>query len=68
MLKNPFYYGIFEYPKKSGTWYDGSHPKLVSKELFDQVQVQLQVPRKSKWGMKEFAFRGLINCAVVDRK
>ncbi|MBI1862988.1 recombinase family protein [Candidatus Microgenomates bacterium] len=38
MLKNPFYYGIFEYPKKSGTWYDGLHPKLVSKELFDQVQ------------------------------
>lgn len=63
MLKNPFYYGIFEYPKKSGTWYDGSHPKLVSKELFDQVQIQLLVPRKSKWGMKEFAFRGLINCA-----
>lgn len=27
------------------------------------MQVQLQVPRKSKWGMKEFAFRGLINCA-----
>ncbi len=63
MLKNPFYYGVFEYPKKSGTWYDGSHPKLVSKELFDKVQIQLQVPRKSKWGMKEFAFRGLVNCA-----
>ncbi len=63
MLKNPFYYGIFEYPKKSGNWYDGSHPKLVSKELYDKVQVQLAVPRKSKWGMKEFAFRGLIHCA-----
>lgn len=63
MLKNPFYYGIFEYPKKSGTWYDGSHPQLVSKDLFDKVQIQLQVPRKSKWGMKEFAFRGLISCA-----
>jgi site-specific DNA recombinase len=62
MLKNPFYYGVFEYPKKSATWYDGSHPKLVSKELYDKVQIQLQVPRKSKWGMKEFAFRGLINC------
>jgi site-specific DNA recombinase len=63
MLKNPFYYGVFEYPKKSGVWYDGSHPKLVSKELYDKVQIQLQVPRKSKWGMKEFAFKGLINCA-----
>jgi site-specific DNA recombinase len=63
MLKNPFYYGAFEYPKKSGKWYDGSHPKLVSKELYDKVQNQLTTPRKAKWGMKEFAYRGLINCA-----
>lgn len=37
MLKNPFYYGEFEYPKKSGSWYEGSHPKLVSKQPFDMA-------------------------------
>jgi DNA invertase Pin-like site-specific DNA recombinase len=63
MLKNPFYYGSFEYPKKSGTWYDGSHPKLVSKELFDMVQTQLDAPQKSKWGAKEFPFRRFLTCA-----
>lgn len=63
MLKNPFYYGRFEYPKKSGNWYDGSQPKLVSKELFDMVQKQLEVPQKSKWGAKEFPFRRFLMCA-----
>jgi site-specific DNA recombinase len=63
MLKNPFYYGRFEYPKKSGTWYDGSQPILVSKELFDLAQQQLAVPQKSKWGAKEFPFRRFLTCA-----
>ncbi|MDL2341985.1 MAG: recombinase family protein [Patescibacteria group bacterium] len=63
MLKNPFYYGTFEYPKKSGTWYEGSHPKLVSEELFGLVQKQLAVPQKSKWGAKEFPFRRFLVCA-----
>ncbi len=63
MLKNPFYYGRFEYPKMSGNWYDGSQPKLVSKELFEMVQKQLAVPQKSKWGSKEFPFRRFLTCA-----
>lgn len=63
MLKNPFYYGEFEYPKKSGTWYEGSHPKLVSKQLFDMAQKQLKAPQKSKWGTKEFPFRRFLICA-----
>jgi site-specific DNA recombinase len=63
MLKNPFYYGRFEYPKKSGTWYEGSHPKLVSEELYNLVKKQLVVPQKSKWGSKEFPFRRFLICA-----
>ena len=63
MLKNPFYYGTFEYPKKSGTWYEGSHPKLVSEELYNMVQKQLAAPQKSKWGAKEFPFRRFLTCA-----
>ena len=63
MLKNPFYYGIFEYPKKSGKWYDGKHEPLISKGLFDKVQKQLIVPQKSKWGAKEFPFRRFLTCA-----
>ena len=41
-LSNPFYYGIFEFPKKSGNWYNGKHEPIISKELFDQVQSQMK--------------------------
>jgi DNA invertase Pin-like site-specific DNA recombinase len=62
MLKNPFYYGQFEYPTGSGIWYNGSYKPLITKELFDKVQEKLFAPRRSKWGSKIFAFRGLIKC------
>jgi site-specific DNA recombinase len=63
MLKNPFYYGHFEYPIGSGRWYKGSHDPLISKEVFDKVKRQLVVPRKAKWGSKGFAFKHIIRCA-----
>ena len=63
MLKNPFYYGEFEYPIKSGQWYKGCHKPLVSREIFDRVQERLVVPVKSKWGGKQFDFKGVFKCA-----
>lgn len=62
MLRNPFYYGKFQYPISSGIWYQGKHQPLITKELFDQVQKQLIVPRKVKWGTKGFAFKGFMKC------
>lgn len=62
ILKNTFYYGEFEYPAGSGKWYMGNHPKLVSKELFDEVQEALVVPLKSKWGSKDFPFKNFLKC------
>ena len=65
ILKNPFYYGVFEYPRKSGNWYTGVHEPLISKELFDQVQSQVksQVLRVEN---KEFAFTKLLACGLCD--
>lgn len=63
MLKNPFYYGEFEYPIGSGGWYKGSYVPLITKEVFDIVQKHLIVPAKSKWGSKIFIFKGLFKCA-----
>jgi DNA invertase Pin-like site-specific DNA recombinase len=62
MLKNPFYYGVFEYPKKSGIWYDASNEPLTTKKLFDEVQKQLVAPQKVKWGSKSFPFRRFLTC------
>ena len=63
LLINPFYYGVFEYPKKSGNWYQGKHEPLISKELFDMAQAQLKrdsIVRQSH----EFAFTKLITCGL----
>ncbi len=62
ILKNPYYYGEFEYPAKSGNWYKGNHEALVTRELFDEVQKALIVPPKAKWGTKDFPFKGFIKC------
>ncbi len=63
VLQNPFYYGVFEYPKKSGNWYQGKHETIVDKELFDKVQEQLNrdnIVRTSH----EFAFTKLMVCGL----
>ncbi len=62
MLGSTFYYGEFEYPKKSGKWYHGNHSPLITKELYDQVQIQLKVPIKTKWGSKEFPYKQFLKC------
>ncbi|MEK7570892.1 MAG: recombinase family protein [Patescibacteria group bacterium] len=67
MLKNPFYYGKFEYPIGGGNWYEGKHTPLVSKETFDKVQKQLITYPKSAWGGKIIAFKGLFKCGNCGR-
>ncbi len=63
ILKNPFYCGIFEYPRNSGNWYTGRHTPLITKELFDKVQEQIRehIIRSDR---KEFAFTKLIKCGL----
>jgi site-specific DNA recombinase len=65
LLENHFYYGIFEFPKKSGQWYKGAHKSIITKELFDLVQSNIQnnnlVPRSEQ---KEFAFTKLFTCGL----
>jgi site-specific DNA recombinase len=60
MLKNPFYYGEFRF---SGKLYKGTHKPLIGKELFDEVQQQLVVPPKGRWGSKHFVFKHFLRCA-----
>ena len=61
-LQNPFYYGVFEYPEKSGNWYQGKHQPLITKELFEKAQEQLKRDRIVRSDIKEFAFTKLMMC------
>jgi DNA invertase Pin-like site-specific DNA recombinase len=63
MFALPFYYGSFEYPKKSGRWYKGNHEPMVTEAEYDRVQILLGRkgnPRPQTHGV--FPFTGLIRC------
>jgi hypothetical protein len=65
ILESQFYYGIFEYPRGSGNWYQGKHEPLITKELFEQAQAQLKrdnIQRENK----EFAFTKLFTCGYCE--
>ncbi len=63
ILSNHFYYGTFEFPRKSGVWYKGIHEPIITKELFDQVQEQMR-SQFVKSETKEFAFTKLMACGL----
>ncbi len=62
LLRNTFYYGEFEYPVGSGNWYQGKHAPIITKELFDKVQLAINEHFIPKTESKEFAFVKLIKC------
>lgn len=64
ILESPFYYGVFEYPLKSGNWYQGKHKPLITKELYDEVQKQLKGNELKTRQEKEFAFTKLMKCGL----
>ena len=64
MLENPFYYGTFEYPRKSGNWYKGRYKPVITKELFDLVQEQTKNSQLVQKENIEFAFTKIMKCGL----
>lgn len=62
MIKEPFYYGEFEYPVGSDKWYKGGYDPIISKELYTKANEQLSRGNISRQDCKEFAFTKLIKC------
>jgi len=62
MIKEPFYYGEFEYPTKSDKWYKGGYDPIISKELYTKANEQLKRGNISRQECKEFAFTKLMKC------
>jgi len=61
-LKNPYFYGKFEWPRKSGNWYEADHESIVTKELFDKVQKNLGRVPKGRRNTKPFNYSGTLKC------
>lgn len=64
IIQNTFYYGVFEYPKKSGNWYTGKHESIITKELYDLANKQMKGNTLEKRKSKEFAFTKLMYCGL----
>jgi len=58
-LKNPFYYGEFHF---GGKWYKGTYQSLISRKLFDKVQIQLETYPK-RWNKQVFPFKTICKCS-----
>ncbi len=62
IFSDPFYYGAFEYPKNSGSWFDGAHEPMVSLAEFEHVQNLLGGKHNTRPKVYEFAYKGPIVC------
>ncbi len=64
ILKDPFYYGMFEYPKGSGKWYQGKHEPMITEGEYEKIQSMIfNKDNKSPLEKKDFRFRGPLYCA-----
>jgi site-specific DNA recombinase len=62
MFRDPFYYGVFEYPRGSGNFYKGSHEKMISEETFNLVQKILNNNLKTRAKTLVFDYTGTMRC------
>lgn len=67
IFTSPFYYGWFEYPRRSGNWYRGSHPPMITENEYDKVQVLLGRKGTPRPIRHSFAYTGLIRCGDCGR-
>ncbi len=66
LLKNPFYCGVFEYPRASGNWYVGKHEALITRELFELVRQKVVEETRPRKRFGEFAFVRMITCGECN--
>ena len=62
IFNDPFYYGMFEYPKHSGNWYQGAHKSMITEDQYDRIQDLLGRKGKSRPKKHHFTFTGLMQC------
>jgi len=62
IFANPFYCGLFEYPRGSGNWYHGSHKTMITQEEYDKAQILLGRKGRPRPQKHNFPFIGILRC------
>ena len=61
LLTNPYYYGAIRYQGEIYTE-NIQHEPLITKEVFDRVQLALERKSKSRNRKRNFSYRGIMRC------
>ena len=61
ILRNRFYSGVFVW---DGVSYRGTHPLIIDPEIYERVQRVFSGNNRPKYRKHEFAFSGLLTCAL----
>lgn len=64
MFRNPFYYGLFEYPRGSGTWCHGQHEPMITEDEFWKAQEILGHRGRPQPHKHTFAYTGMMRCGI----
>jgi site-specific DNA recombinase len=67
ILGDPFYYGQFEFPRRSGNWYQGAHEAMITPEEFDRIQILLGRKGATRSKTHLFSFTGVMRCGHCRR-
>jgi len=59
---NTFYYGMYEYPLKSGNWFKGTHETIMTEEEYDKIQFLLGRKGRPRPKKHIFSFTGMMRC------
>lgn len=62
ILTNPFYAGIYEFPRGSGEWFKGTHEAVINEEEFDTIQYMLGRKGRPRPKKHVFDFTGMMKC------
>lgn len=62
ILNDTFYYWEFEYPKESWNFYKWNYEPIITKDLFEQVQKQLNLWVRYREKNKVFTFTRIMKC------
>ena len=66
IFTNTFYFGLYEYPAKSGNWHEGKHEKMIDQSEFNRAQILLGRKGKQRPKTRAFAFTGMLRCGECD--
>lgn len=62
MFRDPFYYGLFEFPARSGNWCVGQHEKMITEDEFWKAQEILGRRGRPQPHKHTFAYTGMLRC------